>query len=111
MKIILEEKDIIELLGKALGTTLDPTNVHITTNPFEIVVMEAAKVFVQKPKEAEKDDTVKYEIREEMTPEDAAELMGVSAEIVQIGIPSASPNSTIHRPTTTPPPTKNGKEV
>jgi len=41
MKIVLEEKDLIALLGKALGVTLNPDEVSVKTDPFEVHVTNA----------------------------------------------------------------------
>jgi len=108
MKIILEKKDVIELLGKALNTTLDPTNVQITTEPFEVIVMEADKVLKsQEPPEEKKEESEPVLPRKEMTEADSAILMGVSDQLVKLGSPNPVPSSVA----TAPPPTKGGREV
>ncbi len=41
MKIVLEEKDLVLLLGKALSVVLDPEEVTVQTDPLEVHINNA----------------------------------------------------------------------
>lgn len=43
MKLILEEGDIISLLGKALEMPLTPDDVHIQADPFQVTINQAER--------------------------------------------------------------------
>lgn len=38
MRLVLEKKEIIKIIGKALGYNLDESDVKITTDPFELEI-------------------------------------------------------------------------
>lgn len=46
MRIILEKKDLISLLGKALGRKLEEKDVLIQSEPFEVILYDAESVLV-----------------------------------------------------------------
>lgn len=46
MKVILEKSDIISLLGKAMGRTLNSDDVEIHLEPFEVVIHDASNVLI-----------------------------------------------------------------
>ena len=45
MRIILEKKDLISLLSKALGVELDDESVEVQTDPFEGRISKAEQIF------------------------------------------------------------------
>jgi hypothetical protein len=51
MRIILEKKDLISLLSKALGVELDDESMEVQADPFEVRISKAERMF--KPPEGE----------------------------------------------------------
>lgn len=115
MKIVLEEKDLVLLLGKALGVSLDPEEVTVKTDPFEVHVTNA-EVALNFSTEAEPEAPSKLPeeepVEDENPPLSMAALMSANDSMVQQGgdQPSIDRVPGRNEQTIPPAPTERGRE-
>jgi hypothetical protein len=46
VRVILEKKDLVSLLGKAMGRKFEEKDVLVQADPFEVIIYDAASVLV-----------------------------------------------------------------
>jgi hypothetical protein len=84
MRVILEETDVIALLGKAMNRNLNATDVEIHVDPFEVVIHDATGILSRDREEPKENAELQEEkssrpVEEEKSFEDLAKESAVLA--------------------------------